>query len=240
MAPIFPAMVRCAGGGIIRSSVVTRYQLGLLRQAASVTAAAGASTLHGTCASAMNAARPSGRSPANGFVELAAVQQQEAVLGRQDRRLGPVGRGGRGRGCAVAGSLDRGRARVRRPAPAVRPDRAAGGRPRRLPVGSRRRRLTQRHLDRLAAADAEALLDASGYRLPPAAGPDGGADGQLGCRHPRRGRGQAAGRRAPRGALDGSRRRGRVSHRRDPGRPGLGRTGGGASRAGRDVGRDQT
>jgi DNA-binding NarL/FixJ family response regulator len=47
VAPILPAMVRCADGGIMRSSVVTRYQLGLVRQEASVIAPAGAATFHG-------------------------------------------------------------------------------------------------------------------------------------------------------------------------------------------------
>src|SRR6266702_8891960 len=58
-------MARCAGGGIIRSSVATRYQLGLIRQAGSVIEPPRASTPHGTCASAMNAASAAGTSPAN-------------------------------------------------------------------------------------------------------------------------------------------------------------------------------
>src|SRR5215469_10029217 len=58
-------MVCWAVGGIIRSSLVTRYQLGLARQAGSVTGAAGAATFHGTWESAMNAAWLSGRSAAN-------------------------------------------------------------------------------------------------------------------------------------------------------------------------------
>jgi hypothetical protein len=41
-------MVRWAGGGIIRSSVATRYQLGLLRQAGSVIVPLRASTPHGS------------------------------------------------------------------------------------------------------------------------------------------------------------------------------------------------
>ena len=43
-----PRMGPCAGGGIIRSSVATRYQLGLARHAGSVTAPPSAPTLHGT------------------------------------------------------------------------------------------------------------------------------------------------------------------------------------------------
>src|SRR6516164_4118779 len=58
-------MVCWAGGGIIRSWVVMRYQLGLVRQAGSVIVPAGASTFQGTCESAMNAAWLSGRSAAN-------------------------------------------------------------------------------------------------------------------------------------------------------------------------------
>jgi hypothetical protein len=49
-------MARCAGGGFIRSSVATRYQLGLGRQAASVIDPPRASTPHGTCESAMKEA----------------------------------------------------------------------------------------------------------------------------------------------------------------------------------------
>src|SRR5258707_5137691 len=63
--PARPDMTRWAGGGIIRSSVATRYQLGLLRQAGSLTAPLRASTPHGTCESAMNAASSAGTSAAN-------------------------------------------------------------------------------------------------------------------------------------------------------------------------------
>ena len=45
---IVPEWAGCAGGGIIRSSVATRYQLGLARHAGSVTAPPSAPTLHGT------------------------------------------------------------------------------------------------------------------------------------------------------------------------------------------------
>src|SRR5262245_20856928 len=50
--------------GIIRSSVATRYQLGLLCQAGSLIVALRASTPHGTCESAMNAACSALKSPA--------------------------------------------------------------------------------------------------------------------------------------------------------------------------------
>jgi hypothetical protein len=46
--PVRSDMLRCAGGGIIWSSVVTRYQLGLVRQAACVIDPPMASTPHGT------------------------------------------------------------------------------------------------------------------------------------------------------------------------------------------------
>jgi hypothetical protein len=51
--------------GIIRSSVATRYQLGLLRHAGSLIVPLRASTPHGTCESAMNAACSALTSPAN-------------------------------------------------------------------------------------------------------------------------------------------------------------------------------
>jgi hypothetical protein len=47
-------MARCAGGGIIRSSLATRYQLGFLAQAGSVTAPLSAARPRGTCEFAMN------------------------------------------------------------------------------------------------------------------------------------------------------------------------------------------
>src|SRR5258705_6709950 len=58
-------MERWAGGGIILSSALTRYQLGLTRQAGLLTAPANASTPHGTCESAMNAASSGSTSAAN-------------------------------------------------------------------------------------------------------------------------------------------------------------------------------
>src|ERR1700682_3701760 len=49
-------MTRWAAGGIILSSVVTRYQLGLTLQAGSLIVPLGAPKPHGTWESAMNAA----------------------------------------------------------------------------------------------------------------------------------------------------------------------------------------
>src|SRR5436309_2480870 len=56
VAPARLDMKRCAGGGIILSSVATRYQLGFVFQAGSSIAPLSAATPHGTCESAMNAA----------------------------------------------------------------------------------------------------------------------------------------------------------------------------------------
>src|SRR5258705_6672501 len=58
-------MPRCASGGIILSSVETRYQLGFVLQAGSVTAPLRASRPHGTCESAMKAAASALTSAAN-------------------------------------------------------------------------------------------------------------------------------------------------------------------------------
>src|ERR1700761_8676533 len=49
-------MARCAGGGIIPSSVATKYQLGFFAQAGSVTAPWRAATPQGTCELAMKSA----------------------------------------------------------------------------------------------------------------------------------------------------------------------------------------
>src|SRR5947208_14779532 len=58
-------MARCASGGIIRSSVETRYQLGFVLHAGSVTAPLSASRPHGTWESAMNEAASGLTSAAN-------------------------------------------------------------------------------------------------------------------------------------------------------------------------------
>jgi hypothetical protein len=56
VAPARSAVVRCnAGARSSGSAVVTKYQLGLLRQAGSVTVPLSASKPHGICESAMNA-----------------------------------------------------------------------------------------------------------------------------------------------------------------------------------------
>src|SRR5207342_3732639 len=55
---------RWAGGGIIRSSVVTRYQLGLVRQAGSLIVSPRASTPHGPCEADITPASSGTTSPA--------------------------------------------------------------------------------------------------------------------------------------------------------------------------------
>src|ERR1700681_2241250 len=64
-------MTRWASGGIILSSVVIRYQLGFVFQAGSLIVPPSASTPHGTCESAMNAAFSALTSPAKNAGNLA-------------------------------------------------------------------------------------------------------------------------------------------------------------------------
>ena len=92
VAPARSAIARCAGGGIIRSSVATRYQLGLTRQAGSVIAPPSAPTPHGTCESAMNAACRRATSPANDAANLSRSRNRKPSCGRQDRRNRRTGR----------------------------------------------------------------------------------------------------------------------------------------------------
>src|SRR5882757_4800247 len=86
--PARPDMVRWAGGGIILSSVVTRYQLGLVRQAGSVTCSPRASMPQGTCESAMNVACAAGRSPANDAANLSRSRNKKPSCGG---RIGGTG-----------------------------------------------------------------------------------------------------------------------------------------------------
>src|SRR6266498_467634 len=92
------AIERCAGGGIIRSSVVTRYQLGLIRQAGSVIGPLRASTPHGTCESAMNAASSAGRSPANDAWNFSRSKNRKPSVGG---RIGGTGAPGGGSAISV-------------------------------------------------------------------------------------------------------------------------------------------
>src|SRR4029453_8493922 len=75
--------------GIIRSPVVTRYQLGLVRQAASVTDPPRASTPHGTCESARNAASSAGRSPAKESWNLSRSRNKTPLTGGRIAGCGP-------------------------------------------------------------------------------------------------------------------------------------------------------
>src|SRR5947209_19563758 len=84
-------MTRWADGGIILSPVVTRYQLGLVRQAGSVISPPRASTPHGTCESAMNAARSAGKSPANDAWNFSRSRNRKPSLGG---RIGGCGASG--------------------------------------------------------------------------------------------------------------------------------------------------
>ena len=85
-------MARWATGGIILSSVATRYQLGLVFHAGSLIVPLSASTPHGTWESAMNAALSASTSAANEAAKLRLVEEQIAVLRGQDRRNGRAGR----------------------------------------------------------------------------------------------------------------------------------------------------
>src|SRR5215831_2715052 len=64
-------MARWASGGIILSSVVTRYQLFFVLHAGSLIAPPSASTPHGTWESAMNAASSALTSPAKDALNFA-------------------------------------------------------------------------------------------------------------------------------------------------------------------------
>src|SRR3984893_15173557 len=86
-------IARWAGGGIIRSSVVTRYQLGLVRQAGSVIDTPRASKPHGTCESAMNAACSAGRSPAKEAANFSRSRSRNPSFGG---RIGGTGAPGGG------------------------------------------------------------------------------------------------------------------------------------------------
>src|SRR3954452_2377271 len=101
VAPARSAIERCAGGGIIRSSVVTRYQLRLLRHAGSLIVPAKASTPHGTCESAMNSASSEGTSPANDAWNLSRSRNRKPSCGG---RIGGTGApGGRIGGTGAPG-----------------------------------------------------------------------------------------------------------------------------------------
>src|SRR6266576_938106 len=86
-------MKRCAAGGIIRSSVATRYQLGLVRQDASVTSPFSASRPHGTCDWAMKSASGGSTSAANDAANFALSRNKNPSWGG---RIGGTGAPGGG------------------------------------------------------------------------------------------------------------------------------------------------
>src|SRR3989454_12583888 len=94
-------ITRWADGGIILSPVVTRYQLGLVRQAGSVIDPPRASTPHGTCESAMKAACSAGTSPANEAANFSRSKSRKPSFGG---RIG--GTGTPGGGLAIRGLTD--------------------------------------------------------------------------------------------------------------------------------------
>src|SRR4030081_2193936 len=87
------AIRRCAGGGIILSSVATRYQLCLLFHAGSLMAPPSAPTPHGTWESAMKAALPASTSAANEARNLSLSRKRNPSCGG---RMGGTGAPGGG------------------------------------------------------------------------------------------------------------------------------------------------
>src|SRR5262245_18656098 len=86
-------MARCASGGIILSSVETRFQLRFDLQAGSVTAPLSASRPHGTCESAMNDAASGLTSAANDALNFARSRNRNPSCGG---RIGGTGAPGGG------------------------------------------------------------------------------------------------------------------------------------------------
>src|SRR6266446_5258111 len=86
-------MKRWAGGGIILSSVTTKYQLGLVLHAASPTVPLSASTPQGTWESAMNAAFSGSTSAANEAGNFALSRNRNPACGG---RIGGTGAPGGG------------------------------------------------------------------------------------------------------------------------------------------------
>src|SRR5467141_1183301 len=86
-------MTRWAGGGIILSSVDTRYQLGLVLHAGSVIVPASAPTPHGTWELAMNAAVSTSTSAAKEKWNLASSRNKKPSCGG---RIGGTGAPGGG------------------------------------------------------------------------------------------------------------------------------------------------
>src|SRR3954462_9276980 len=87
-APARSAMARWAGGGIIRSSVATRYQLGFDRHAGGLIAPASASNPHGNWEAARNRPSSGVKSAANESYNLASSSRRKPSRGG---RIGGTG-----------------------------------------------------------------------------------------------------------------------------------------------------
>src|SRR5688572_25666137 len=83
----------CAGGGIILSSVTSRYQVGLVFHAGVLTAPLRASNPHGTCEFAMKSAFSDGTSPAKLSANFALSNMRKPSTGG---RIGGTGAPGGG------------------------------------------------------------------------------------------------------------------------------------------------
>src|SRR6185369_7263221 len=86
-------IARCASGGIILSSVETRYQLGFVFHAGAVMAPLSASRPHGTCESAMKAAASALTSAANAARNFVRSRNRNPSWGG---RIGGTGAPGAG------------------------------------------------------------------------------------------------------------------------------------------------
>src|SRR5467141_3048525 len=94
-------MKRCASGGIMWSSVATRYQLGLVRHDASVTSPLSAVRPQGTCDWAMNSASGASTYAANEAANFALSRNKNPFCGG---RIG--GDGAPGAGFAISFATD--------------------------------------------------------------------------------------------------------------------------------------
>src|ERR1700677_288739 len=83
----------CASGGIILSSVSTRYQLGLDFQAALLTTPLSAASPHDTWESPMKAARPGSTSAANESANFAGSRSRKPSCGGKIGGAGVPGTG---------------------------------------------------------------------------------------------------------------------------------------------------
>src|SRR5580692_4528855 len=101
VAPARFDISRCAGGGIILSSVATRYQLGFFFQAASLTTPFSAFNPHGTCDFAMKSALAASTSAAKDAANFSRSRNRKPSCGG---RIG--GTGAPGGGFAISEPTD--------------------------------------------------------------------------------------------------------------------------------------